>query len=54
MSADDLLTRDQAKALTDRVLAMSTADETRVNVVSSWSGNTRFAAGTPIPGAKSG
>jgi predicted Zn-dependent protease len=43
MSASDLLTRDQAKALADRVLAMSTADETRVNITSTWTGNTRFA-----------
>jgi len=43
MSASDLLTRDQAKALADRVLAMSTADETRVNITSTWAGNTRFA-----------
>ena len=40
-----LMTRDQAKALADRVLAMSTADETRVTVNSSWEGNTRFAGG---------
>src|SRR5687768_14980751 len=40
-----LLTREQAKALADRVLAMSTADETRVTVNSSWEGNTRFAGG---------
>ena len=38
-----LLTREQAKALADRVLAMATADETRVNISSGWSGNTRFA-----------
>jgi predicted Zn-dependent protease len=37
------MTRDQAKALADRVLALSTADQTRVTIVSSWSGNTRFA-----------
>jgi predicted Zn-dependent protease len=37
------LTREQAKALCDRVLAMSKADETRVNVSSGWQGNTRFA-----------
>ena len=43
MSADALLTRDQAKALADRVLKFSTADETRVNITSTWSGNTRFA-----------
>jgi predicted Zn-dependent protease len=40
-----LLTREQAKALADRVLAMSTADETRVVVNSAWEGNTRFAGG---------
>ena len=37
------LTRDQAKALTDRVLGMAKADETRVNLNTGWSGNTRFA-----------
>ena len=41
----ELLTREQAKALTDRVLAFATADETRVNVSAGWSGNTRFAGG---------
>src|SRR5688572_977064 len=40
-----LLTREQAKALADRVLAMSTADETRVTIDSAWEGNTRFAGG---------
>jgi predicted Zn-dependent protease len=40
-----LLTREQAKALADRVLAMSTADETRVSINSTWEGNTRFAGG---------
>ena len=40
-----LLTREQAKALADRVLAMSTADETRVTINSAWEGNTRFADG---------
>ena len=39
----DVLTREAAKALTDRVLSFAKADETRVNVVSGWSGNTRFA-----------
>lgn len=43
--ADTLMTRDQAEALAKRVLAMSTADEARVNVMSSWRGDTRFAAG---------
>lgn len=44
MSAE-LISREQARALTDRVLAMSAADQTRVTVVSRWSGNTRFADG---------
>ena len=44
MSAE-LLTREQAKALADKVLAMSPAEQTRVTIVSSWSGNTRFADG---------
>src|ERR1044072_1479685 len=43
IASSQLLTRDQAKALTDRVLALSTADQTRVVIVSTWSGNTRFA-----------
>jgi predicted Zn-dependent protease len=43
LTSSQLLTREQAKALTDRVLALSTADQTRVVVVSTWSGNTRFA-----------
>ena len=38
-----ILTREQAKALADRVLAMGKGDEMRVNVNSGWSGNTRFA-----------
>jgi predicted Zn-dependent protease len=38
-----LLSREQAKALTDRVLALSSTDQTRVNITSAWSGNTRFA-----------
>ena len=38
-----LLTAEEARALTDRVLKMSTADSTRVTVTSSTSGNTRFA-----------
>ena len=37
------LTRDQAKALTDRVLGMAKADETRLSLNTGWSGNTRFA-----------
>ena len=39
----DFLSRDQAKALADRVLSFAKADETRVNITSGWSGNTRFA-----------
>jgi len=41
--ASPLLTREQAKQLADRVLMMSTAEQTRVNIVSEWRGNTRFA-----------
>jgi predicted Zn-dependent protease len=44
-AAAALLTRDQAKALADKILAMGKADETRVNISSDWSGNTRFAGG---------
>jgi len=43
IASSQLLTRDQAKALADRVLMLSTADQTRVVIVSRWSGNTRFA-----------
>ena len=43
LTSSQLLTREQAKTLTDRVLALSTADQTRVVIVSTWSGNTRFA-----------
>ncbi len=39
----DYLSRDAAKSLCDRVLAMSKADEARVNISSGWQGNTRFA-----------
>ncbi|HEX3866195.1 MAG TPA: TldD/PmbA family protein, partial [Gemmatimonadaceae bacterium] len=39
----DFLSREQAKALCDRVLSFAKADETRVNITSGWSGNTRFA-----------
>lgn len=38
-----VLSPGEARALADRVLAMSRADETRVNITSEWSGNTRFA-----------
>ena len=39
-----ILSRDEARALTTRVLSFATADQTRVTVGSGWSGNTRFAA----------
>ena len=39
-----LLTRDQAKAIADRVLSFAAGlDQARVNVTSEWGGNTRFA-----------
>src|SRR5687768_15008876 len=38
-----MLTREEAQTLTARVLKMSAADATRVTVVSSRGGNTRFA-----------
>jgi predicted Zn-dependent protease len=41
-----LVSREEAKALADRVLALSAADETRVNIESAWNGNTRFADGS--------
>ena len=39
----DFLSREQAQALAQRVLSFARADETRVNIASGWSGNTRFA-----------
>ena len=39
----EFLTREEAKALADRVLAFAKADETRVNIQTGWTGNTRFA-----------
>ena len=39
----EYLSRDEAKALSDRVLSFAKADETRVNITSGWAGNTRFA-----------
>ncbi len=39
----EFLSEAQAKALAQRVLAFAKADETRVNISSGWSGNTRFA-----------
>jgi predicted Zn-dependent protease len=44
--ADRPMSRDQARAIADRVLKMSAADQTRVTIVSGWSGNTRFADGS--------
>jgi predicted Zn-dependent protease len=41
-----VLTREEAQALTRRVLSFSTADQTRVTVTSERSGNTRFADGS--------
>ncbi|MEO6444085.1 MAG: TldD/PmbA family protein [Gemmatimonadaceae bacterium] len=41
--ATSLLTREQARALAGKVLAMAKGDATRVSIASSWSGNTRFA-----------
>src|SRR6185369_2747233 len=38
-----LISREAARTLADRVLKMSAADQTRVTIVSSQSGNTRFA-----------
>ncbi len=38
-----LLSRQQAQAIAERVLKMSAADQTRVTIVSSRGGNTRFA-----------
>ena len=49
LAASTLLSREAAKALADRVLAMGKADETRVNISSDWSGNTRFAGGENTP-----
>lgn len=39
----DLLTEAEARALADRVLAMSTADRTEISINSYWTGNTRSA-----------
>jgi predicted Zn-dependent protease len=38
-----LITREQAKELADHIVSLSKADQTRVNIVSEWTGNTRFA-----------
>ena len=39
----EFLSREAAKVLADRILSFAKADETRVNITSGWSGNTRFA-----------
>ena len=39
----DFLSEEQARTLATRVLSFAKADETRVNITSGWSGNTRFA-----------
>src|ERR1700730_13770649 len=39
----EFLSEDQARARAQRVLSFAKADETRVNINSGWSGNTRFA-----------
>jgi predicted Zn-dependent protease len=44
--ADRPLSLEQARAIADRVLTMSTADQTRVTIASGWRGNTRFADAT--------
>jgi len=41
-----VMSRDEARALTARVLSFSTADQTRVTIISERSGNTRFADGS--------
>ena len=45
-NASAVLSRDDARALTSRVLSFSSADQTRVTVISERSGNTRFADGS--------
>src|SRR5262245_53388930 len=43
MADAEFLSREQTKALTDRVLSFAKADETRINITTGWAGNTRFA-----------
>jgi predicted Zn-dependent protease len=45
-TATGVLSRDDARALTARVLSFSSADQTRVTIISERSGNTRFADGS--------
>ena len=49
-SSGTVMSRDETRALADRVLKFSTADQTRVTITSSWSGNTRFADGSITTG----
>ena len=49
-AGDAMLSRDDARALAERVLKFSTADQTRVSISSLWSGNTRFADATITTG----
>ena len=49
-SSGTVISRVEARALADRVLKISTADQTRVTIASSWSGNTRFADGSITTG----
>jgi predicted Zn-dependent protease len=44
--SSEVMSRDEAQALTRRVLSLSTADQTRVTVTSERQGNTRFADGS--------
>src|SRR5688572_26811940 len=45
-AAANVLSRDEARALADRVLKMSQADQTRVTITSGLRGNARFADGS--------
>ena len=47
----EFLSEPQARELAQRVLSFARADETRVNIASGWSGNTRFAGGEGRGGA---
>ena len=47
----DFLSEEQARALATRVLSFAKADETRVNITTGWSGNTRFAGNRSPPAA---
>ncbi len=47
-ACEAVLTRDQAKALTDRIIALSHADEVHVSVGSGREANLRFANGSPL------